>query len=101
MKVKDFIFWTPSKIKNLEPIRTSKNKYGATEYFYLINNANVCELKKPFLVDFKEGKEIDFEWYINRWAVAIVNKGYLMNKFLKKDSYELLTTWTNREITIN
>jgi hypothetical protein len=100
MKVKDFIFCVPHTIEGMQPIRMAENEYGRTENFYLINNSNVNELRKTFQKGFKENKEVDFKWYINRWAVAIVDKGYLMNNFLKKDQYQLLKTWTTREITL-
>lgn len=103
MRVKNFIFWSPSKIKGLTPIRTAANKYGGTAYFYLINNSNLKILRdNEFKRYFKDNKDDDFKWFVNRWAVNIVNKNYLMNKFLAKESFELLNKekWTLTEVTI-
>lgn len=101
-KVKDFIFSSPEKIKGLTPMRTAVNKYGVTMCYYLINNHNKEILRKnSFLKDFKDNKEEDFIWFLNRWAVNIVNNGYLMNKFLAKEKSEILNpeTWTTKTVT--
>ena len=51
---------------------------------YLINNNNLHLLKEStFSTDFKEQKEDDFKWFLNRYAVYICNTEYLLNKFIK------------------
>jgi len=102
-KVKDFIFCTPYTVEGLTPIRTAVNKYGVTENFYLINNPNKQLLRENrFLKDFKDNKEADFIWFLNRWAVAIVNKGYLLNKFLSKEASDILNPekWTTKNVIL-
>lgn len=96
IKVKDFIFWTPRNIKGLTPIRTKQNQYGGTDRYYLINNANLNVLREQeFKIDFKDNKDEDFIWFLNRWAVNIVNKGYLLNNFLSKELKDEGWTKTN------
>jgi len=83
--VKDFIFWTPSSIQGLAPLRKAKNEYGVVCYFYLINNANIGLLKAPFSCDFKEQKEIE-EFRKN---YSIVDKKFvegLIQKFKMKQN---------------
>lgn len=102
-KVKPFIYSTPSVIKDIAPIKQTENKYGVTIYFYLIDNSNLLALKnREFLKDFKENKEDDFKWFLDRWAVSIVSNASLLNKWLKKDLYLFLReeNWTNRTVLI-
>jgi hypothetical protein len=104
MKIKDFIFWSPSKIKGITPIKTTTNKYGVEVYFYLINSANLNTLRQnTFILDFKENKDEDFKWFLNRWAVSVVNKPYLLNKFIQKDNYTILNreNWTKTNVILN
>lgn len=103
MEIKDFIFYSPSKIKGLNPIEEATNEYGVNVYFYLINKNSLKTLRdNEFKKHFKDDKDDDFKWFLNRWAVFIVNKDYLMNKFLAKTKWELLNKerWTKTEITI-
>lgn len=103
MKIKDFIYCTPYNIKGIAPIKKGLNKFGVNEYFYLINNANLNDFKKSeFYRDFKEGSKYDLIWLLNRYAVCIVNKPYLLNKFLKKQVYELMNreSWTKTNVII-
>lgn len=101
MKVKDFIFWTPRKIKGIEPIRIKGNQYGGTDRYYLINNSNLDILRQnEFKIDFKDDNDEDFIWFLNRWAVNVVNKGHLMNRFLNKPSHKLNDNWTKTNVVI-
>lgn len=91
MKVKDFIFRTPYSIKGLNPIRVIRNNFGVDENFYLINSNNLeTLLLNRYDKDFKERTLEDMKWFLNSNSVAIVNKPYLLNKFLSKDSFSLL-----------
>lgn len=101
IKIKDFIFSTVYNIKGITPIKIHKNKFGTIDKFYLINNSNLELFKKDlFYPQFKEKKTDDLIWLLNRYAVAIVNKAHLMNKFLNKDIYYYLNTenWTKTNI---
>lgn len=93
MKIKDFIFWDCQDIKGLKPIRTQNNNR-----FFLINDSNIHILKD---IAEKEnlGSKKDFEWMLNRWAVCIVNKPYLLNRFINKDNIKL-SNWTKVNVVI-
>jgi hypothetical protein len=104
IQVKQFIHETPCKIKGIEPIKTTENKYGKEVYFYLINNNNLHLLKEStFSTDFKEQKEDDFKWFLNRYAVYICNTEYLLNKFIKTDINRFLNSenWTKKSVLLN
>lgn len=91
IKVKDFIFRTPCTIKGIKPIREGVNEYGVTIYFYLIKNSNLgLLLSSEYDNDFQERKYDDVCWFLNRWSVAIVNTTYLLEKFILKDSFDLM-----------
>jgi hypothetical protein len=91
MKIKQFIFRSPYNIQGLEAIREVINQYGVKEYFYLINNSNLeTLLLNRYDKDFKERNVSDIKWFLDFYSVAIVNKDYLLNKFLLKDSFSLL-----------
>lgn len=91
MEVKPFIFRTPCTIQGLKPIREAINEYGVTIYFYLIKTSNLeLLLSSQYDNDFRERKEDDIKWYLNRWNVAIVSTVYLLERFIKKDIFELL-----------
>lgn len=104
MKIKPFIHISTSNFKNIAPIRKTENKFGVMTYFYLINNSNLEDFKNDssFKNDFKEQKQCDLEWFLNRWAVNIVSNTYLLNEFLKKDIPTLLRpeNWTKRNVII-
>jgi hypothetical protein len=93
MKTKQFIYWSNSEIEGLTPIRIQERNL-----FFLINDSNLKHLKAQAE---KEGltKHGDFEWMINRWAVSIVNKPYLLNRFLAK-KYIPLDRWTKAIVNI-
>lgn len=104
LKIKDFIFWNPSQIKRISPIKKATNKYGKEVYFYCINNANLEIFKSEvFNPDFKDKKIDDLKWLLNRYAVTIVNKSYLLNNFLNKDTYHWLNpeNWTKTNVIKN
>ena len=91
MKIKTFIFKTPCTIKGLKPIREATNEYGVIIYFYLINNSNLeLLLSSQYDKDFKERKEEDIKWFLNRWSIAIVSTVYLLERFIKKDVFDLM-----------
>jgi hypothetical protein len=90
IKIKPFIYVYTGDIKGIAPIRSVKNKYGVTEKFAIINNQNLNVLREQeFLPNFKDNKDDDFLWFLDRWAVAIVSNDYLLNRFLAKDEFEL------------
>tara|TARA_R110000850_G_scaffold55123_1_gene130649 strand:- start:189 stop:545 length:357 start_codon:yes stop_codon:yes gene_type:complete len=104
IKIKDFIHATVYNIKGISPLRSIENQFGTIEKFYLINNSNLEIFKKErFYPDFKDKKIEDLKWLLNRYAVSIVNKSYLMNLFLNKDIYLLLNpeNWTKTNVVIN
>lgn len=90
IKIKPFIYAYPGDIKGIYPIRSVENKYGVTVKFSIINNNNLNVLREQvFLPNFKDNKDDDFRWFLDRWAVAIVSNDYLLNKFLGKNEFEL------------
>jgi hypothetical protein len=91
MKIKQFIFRSPYIIQGIEVTRKEVNQYGVTEYFYLINNSNLeVLLLNRYDKDFKVRTYEDIKWFLNRYNVAIVNKVYLLNRFIIKDKFSLL-----------
>lgn len=90
IKIKPFIYVYTGDINGINPIRSVKNKYGVTKNFAIINNQNLNVLREQeFLPNFKDNKDEDFLWFLDRWALAIVSNDYLLNKFLGKDEFEL------------
>ena len=104
INIKPFIYSSTSILNDIPVIKETTNKYGVKIYFYLIDNNNVNLLREQeFKKDFKENKNDDFEWFLNRWAVAIVKNTSLLNKWLSKPIYLFLDQkrWTLRTVLIN
>jgi hypothetical protein len=104
IKIKDFIFSTVYDIEGIKPIKICQNKFGTIDKFYLINNSNLEAFKKSlFYPQFKDKNIEDLKWLLNRYAVAIVNKSYLLNKFINNDVYKYLNpeNWTKTNVITN
>lgn len=105
--MKDFIISTPYNIKDLEPICVVKNEYGVDNNFYLITKAKFEAYRKwvrrHFINtdrllatdEYKEELEGHIEWKINRDCIAIIDKPFRLEKFLQKDGFQKLNSWTN------
>ena len=104
MKIKQFIFSTVYDIKGITPIKKQVNKFSTVDKFYLINNSNLELFKKSlFYPQFKDKNQDDLKWLLNRYAVSIVNKPYLLNNWLNKDIYHFLNpeNLTKKNVVIN
>ena len=102
MNIKSFIFRSPYIIEGIVPTRSEVNEYGVIEYFYLINNSNLeTLLLNRYDKDFKERTIEDIKWFLNSNCVAIVNKVYLLNRFIIKDKFDLMfRTYSRVDVTL-
>jgi hypothetical protein len=102
MNIKSFIFRSPYIIDGIVATRSEVNQYGVTVYFYLINNSNLeTLLLNRYDKDFKERTIEDIKWFLNSNCVAIVNKVYLLNRFIIKDKFDLMfRTYSRVDVTL-
>lgn len=104
--MKHFIYKHTGEIKNLFPLTTVVNEYGKTMYFFFISSKKELKtLKNYFISNDLEYKSVlnrsqteakgFLKYLINRCTVAIIDKPYKLNKFLSKDGYLKLNSFTN------
>lgn len=99
IKIKKFIFRTPYNIDGVNPIRKEINSFGVTENFYIISDKNLeILLKNRYDKDFKERDIENINWFLNTNNVSIVNNTYQLERFIKKDYFEVMKLNSNTNV---